>query len=115
VRVRPPEAAVSKERARRRAEREALRAAAEAAMRRRAARRARWRALLRRLSPPDRRRAWLLARRSPGQRALVAGVALGGLWMIWYLVDDWALRVAFTLLALLLLPVLVIVTFDRRM
>ena len=105
---------VSKERAHRRAERETARAAAEAARARKQRRRAGRRALLRRLMPPSRRRAWLLARRSPGQRALIAGVVIGLLWMIWYLVDDWPLRIAFTLMVLLLLPVFIVVTFDRR-
>ncbi len=105
---------MSKQRALRRAEREATRAAAEAARLRRERRRARWRAVLHRLTPPRRRRAWLLGRRNPGQRALVTGVAIGLLWMIWYLVGPLALRIAFSLLLLLLLPVIVVVTFDRR-
>jgi Flp pilus assembly protein TadB len=107
---------MSRERARRRAEREAVRAAAEAARVRRAERRSRRRALLRRVTPrvPDRRRAWLLPRRSPGQRAFVVGLGLGLIALVWYLVDAWPMRIGFTLLALLLLPVLVVLTFDRR-
>jgi Flp pilus assembly protein TadB len=100
---------VSKERAKRRAERETVRAAAEAVRARRQRR-----AVLRRLRPPDRRRAWLLARRSPGQRAAVIGVGLGLLAAIWYLTESWPTRIGLSLLALLALPVLVIVTFDRR-
>jgi hypothetical protein len=39
-------------------------------------------------------------------------VALGA---IWYLVDPAPLRIGLTLLLILMLPVLVIMTFDRRM
>jgi Flp pilus assembly protein TadB len=108
---------MSKQRAKRRAEREIERAAAEATRVRAAQRRARRRALLRRVTPrsPESRRAWLLARRSPGQRAFIAGVALGLLGIVWYLVEAWPMRIGFTLLVLLLLPVLAVVTFDRRL
>jgi Flp pilus assembly protein TadB len=105
---------VSRERARRRAEREAARAHAEAARLRVASRRARRRALLRRFVPPERRRAWLLGRRSAGQRAAAAGVALGLLALVWYLTDAWPTRIGLSLLVLLLMPVLVVVTFGRR-
>jgi Flp pilus assembly protein TadB len=105
---------VSKERARRRAEREAESARAQASRARKAERRARRRALVRRLTPPDRRRAWLLTRRSPGQRAFVTGVALGAVGLVWYFVDGWPTRIGFTLLVLLLLPVFVIMVLDRR-
>ena len=103
---------MSKERAKRRAEREALRALALARHERAERRRARWRALRRRLTPG--RRAWGLGRRSGGQRAVMAGVTIGLLWMVWYLLDSWPLRIALTLLLLLLLPVLAVVTFDRK-
>jgi hypothetical protein len=106
---------VSKERARRRAEREAARAVAEAKRMKAEQRRARRRALLRRLRPRERRRAWLLARRSGGQRAALAVGALGALALVWYLIDSWPLRIAFSLLVILLLPVFAIVIFDRRM
>jgi Flp pilus assembly protein TadB len=105
---------VSKERARLRAEREALRRRAAALAARREARRARRRALVRQLTPRRRRRAWLLGRRSPGQRALVIGLAIVGLWLIWYLVGPLSLRIAFSLMLVLVLPVLAVVTFDRR-
>lgn len=105
---------MSKERARRRAEREAARAAAAEARRRAQERRERRRALIRAILPKQRRRAWLLARRSPGQRALTAGVGIGLLWTIWYLVEPLALRIGLSLLVVLVLPVLVIVAFDRR-
>jgi Flp pilus assembly protein TadB len=105
---------VSKERARRRAEREAARAVAEAKRLRRERWRASRRAIVRAVKPRQRRRAWLLGRRSPGQRALIAGTAIALLGAVWYLVDSWPLRIAFSLLLVLVLPVLVIVTFDRR-
>jgi hypothetical protein len=107
---------VSKERARRRAEREALREAAAQARARVERRRARRRALLRRIRPtPGGRRAWLLARRSPGQRAAAIGFFLAALAAIWYLVGPMPLRIGATLLLILMLPVLVVVIFDRRM
>jgi hypothetical protein len=34
---------------------------------------------------------------------------------VWYLVEAWPMRIGFTLLVLLLLPVLAVVTFDRRL
>jgi hypothetical protein len=105
---------VSKERARRRAEREALRAAQEAARLRRERRRALRKALLARLTPKVGRRAWLLGRRHPGQRIALAVIAVGALASIWYLVDPLVLKIAFSLLFLLLLPVLAVVAFDRR-
>ena len=105
---------MSKERARRRAEREAVQAAALAARVRREQRVARRRALLRRLTPKPGRRAWLLGRRNPGQRFALAVAAIGVLWLIWYLVDPLVLRIAFSLLFLLLLPVLAVMAFDRR-
>jgi Flp pilus assembly protein TadB len=77
-------------------------------------RRVRRRALVRRLTPRQRRRAWLLGRRSPGQRAAIVGAAIGLLWIVWYFVEPWPLRIAFSILAVLVLPLLVVVTFDRR-
>jgi len=109
---------VSKERAKRRAEREAIAAAAAARRSRLVARRARVRSLRRSLAKPlaplKRRRAWLVGRRSPGQRLVVgvAAVALG--FVIWYVVPNWAVRIAFWLLTLLLLPVFAVLTFDRK-
>jgi hypothetical protein len=105
---------MSKERARLRAEREAARAVAETKRVRARLRRARRQAMLRRMTPKPRRRAWLLGRRSPGQRFAIVALAVVGLVAIWYLVDPLVLRVAFSLLFLLLLPVLATVAFDRR-
>ena len=105
---------MSKERARRRAEREAAQAAALAARARRQRRVARRRALMRRLTPKPGRRAWLLGRRHPGQRFALAVAGVGVLWLIWLLVDPLVLRIAFSLLFLLLLPVLAVMAFDRR-
>jgi hypothetical protein len=109
---------VSKERARRRAEREALAAAASARRERAAARKARLRvvrrSLARPLAPLKRRRAWGFGRRSPGQRfAIGLGAFAVGL-LIWYLVPNWPVRIAFWLLTLLLLPVVAVITFDRK-
>ena len=109
---------MSKERAKRRAEREAIAAAAAARRSRLVARRARVRSLRRSLAKPleplKRRRAWLVGRRSPGQRLVVgvAAVALG--FVIWYVVPNWPVRIAFWLLTLLLLPVFAVLTFDRK-
>jgi Flp pilus assembly protein TadB len=109
---------MSKERARRRAEREALQAAASARRSRVAARKARLRSvrrsLARPLAPLKHRRAWLVGRRSPGQRFVVGLVAFAVGLLIWYLVPNWPVRIAFWLLTLLLLPVFAVVTFDRK-
>ena len=105
---------MSKERARRREQREVLRAAAEAKRLRLERRRSRRRSFLRRLKPRDRRRAWGLGRRSPAQRAFIVGVAIALLWIVWYVVESLALRIGFSLLVLLLLPVLAVLTFDRK-
>jgi hypothetical protein len=66
------------------------------------------------MTPRRGRRAWLLGRRSAGQRSLILGVVIAGLWLIWYLVDPLALRIAFSLMLVLVLPVAVVVVFDRR-
>jgi Flp pilus assembly protein TadB len=105
---------MSRERARRRAQREATQAATRALRLRQEQRRARRRAWVKRVTPRPRRRAWLLGRRSPGQRAAMIGAGIAILWLIWYLVDPLVLRIAFSLLLLLLLPVLAVVAFDRR-
>jgi Flp pilus assembly protein TadB len=105
---------VSKERARRRAERDAARAVAEAKRQRQERRRA-WRAaLVQRLRPPSRRWAWGLGRRTPGQRSALIGFALAALLAVWYFVDSWPSRIALGLLVLLALPVVAVVTFDRK-
>ena len=39
---------------------------------------------------------------------------MGLVGIVWYLVDSWPVRIGFTLLVLLMLPVLVVMTFDRR-
>jgi len=109
---------VSKERARRRAERDALAAAAASRRARTQARRARLRSvrrsLARPLAPLKRRRAWLFGRRSPGQRTVVGVAAITIGFVIWYVVPSWPVRIAFWLLTLLLLPVLAVLTFDRK-
>jgi Flp pilus assembly protein TadB len=105
---------MSKERARRRALREAERAAAQALQVRRARRRA-WRnSLVRRLRPAPRRWARGFGRRSPAQRAILAGVAVVLLMAVWYFADSLATRLALSALVLLLLPVLAVVSFGRK-
>jgi len=116
---------MSKERAKRRAEREAARAAEQAVRLRRLQRRAvlddslrRLRelgaALVRRLRPARRRSAWGLGRRSPAQRSLIIGTGVLVLLAIWVLVDSFSTRLGLTVLVLLLLPVLAVVSFDRK-
>jgi hypothetical protein len=107
---------MSRERARRRALRQAEAERARAARARAVARRQRRRALLRRLTPrlPDRRTGRLLPRRSRGERAGVAVVALTAPSAIWLLVDDLALRLGLIILALLALPALVVIALGRR-
>jgi Flp pilus assembly protein TadB len=109
---------VSKERARRRAEREAVAAAAAVKRARVQARRAQMRSLRRSLARPlaplKRRRAWLFGRRSPGQRLVIGVGAFAVGIVIWYVVPSWPVRIAFWLLVLLLLPVLAVLTFDRK-
>jgi Flp pilus assembly protein TadB len=107
---------VSKERARRRAVRLAE-AERERAIRARKATRRQWRrALVHRLTPrlPDRRTGRLFARRSRGERAGVAALSLALLGVIWFLVDDLALRLALILLLLLVLPAVVVIALGRR-
>ena len=87
---------------------------AEAKRARLDARRARRRALLKRITPRRRRIAWGLGRRSPGQRAAITGVAIALLLAVWYFVESWSGRIALWLLILLALPVLAVITFDRK-
>jgi hypothetical protein len=61
-----------------------------------------------------RSRGRLFARRSRGERALIGVVGVLALIVIWTAVSSWALKVALSLLLVLVLPVLVIVAFDRR-
>jgi Flp pilus assembly protein TadB len=105
---------MSKERAKRRAEREAARAAEQAVRLRRARRRERRQALLRRLTPKRRRSAWGLGRRSPAQRSLIVGIGVLLLLAVWFLVESLATRLGLTVLVLLLLPVVAVVSFDRK-
>ncbi|GIF68040.1 hypothetical protein Ais01nite_60750 [Asanoa ishikariensis] len=105
---------MAKERALRRAAREAEAAKQRARRARIVARRQRRRALLTRLMPRRRRTGRLLVRRSRGQRAGIAVVTLVLLALVWFLVDDIALRLVLTLLGLLCLPALVVVALGRR-
>ncbi len=56
----------------------------------------------------------LFARRSRGERAFIGALALVIFVVIWATVPSLALRLALSLLFVLVLPVLVIVAFDRR-
>ncbi len=105
---------MSKERARRRAEREAARAAAEAKRQRAYHRRQRRADLMRRLRPRLGRGAWGLGRRSAGQRSALIGAAVAGLLAVWYFVESLPGRIALSLLILLALPVVAVITFDRK-
>ncbi len=105
---------MAKERALRRAAREAEATKLRARRARALARRQRRRALVVRLTPQRRRTGRLLVRRSRGQRAGIAVVTLVLLALVWFLVDDIALRMVLTVLGLLCLPALVIVALGRR-
>jgi len=105
---------LAKERALRRAAREAEAERLRAARARAEARRRRRRQLVRRLTPQRRRTGRLFARRSRGERAGIGVVTLLLLGVVWWLVDDLALRLVLTVLGLLCLPALVIVALGRR-
>jgi Flp pilus assembly protein TadB len=107
---------VSRERAQRRAERLAVAEADRARRERARARAARRRAVLRRLRPrrPSGRTGLLYARRSRGQRAAIVTGMLGVLVLVWLLVGSLTLRVAISVLVVLVAPALVVLTFDRR-
>ena len=107
---------MAKERAQRRAVRLAEAEAERARRARVQARAARRRALTRRLRPrlPQRRTGRMFARRSRGQRAAIVTGGLGVLVLVWLLVGSLTLRVAITVLVVLVAPALVVLTFDRR-
>ncbi len=105
---------MSKERARRRAQRVAERAVAQAVRLRREARRAKRDEFVRRLRPKPRRSAWGLGRRSPAQRAAIIGVAIAALLAVWYFVDSLSVRIGLSILVLLALPVVAVISFDRK-
>jgi predicted small integral membrane protein len=100
--------------------------AARTARQRARERRERRRALLRRLRPvlPDRlpfsgrprrrRTGRLFARRTRGQRAAVAIVALAALVLVWLGIDSLSTRIALTALIGIATPALTVLAFDRR-
>jgi Flp pilus assembly protein TadB len=112
---------MSKQRAARRAAREAEEAKLRAKRARQVARRARGRALRTAVDPrrayrrvvPD-RRTGRLGRRSSGERFVITTMTVIALAAVWFLIDSLALRIAFTLLAVVAVPVAVVVAFDRR-
>jgi Flp pilus assembly protein TadB len=105
---------VAKERALRRAARLAEAEAARARHVRSQARAARRRALARKLRPRVGRTGRIYARRSRGQRAAIVTGLVGVLVLVWLLVGSLTLRVAITVLVVLVAPALVVLTFDRR-
>lgn len=111
---------MSKERARRRAERELEREAAAAERAKRAARQARRRALRARVTGlvPKRvrtgRPGGLLARRRREQNAIVAVVFLVVQVIAWTQLSSWTERLAVLILSAFLVPVFVVLAFDRR-
>jgi hypothetical protein len=56
----------------------------------------------------------MFARRPPGQRAAIVTGCVGVLVLVWLLVGSLTLRVAITVLVVLVAPALVVLTFDRR-
>lgn len=105
---------MSKERARRRAEREALAEQARAKRERAEARRRRWRSILARFTRPSRRTAKLIPGRSMGERVFIAAIAVGLALVIWSQVEELNTRIGLTVLLVLMLPVLAVLSFDRR-
>ncbi|GAA1743502.1 hypothetical protein [Luedemannella helvata] len=113
---------MSKERAQRRAVREAEEALRKAKRARQVARRARWRPMRRALAPrtlyrrivPDRRTGRLLPRRNSGERLVITTMTVVALAAVWLLLDSWPVRIGLTVLAIVAVPVLVVVAFDRR-
>ena len=63
---------------------------------------------------PDRRTGRLLPRRTATQRAGVVMAAILALMLIWYLVDDLALRLVIALILVLALPALIVIALGRR-
>ena len=105
---------MSKERAVRRAARLAEAETARARRDRLQARAAQRRALARRLRPRVGRTGRMFARRSRGQRAAIVTGSLGVLVLVWLLVGSLTLRVAITVLVVLVAPAIVVLAFDRR-
>jgi len=66
------------------------------------------------LPPRLRRQEGLLARRRRMQNAAVAGLFALVVVLLWLLADGWWARAGGTVLAVLALPVLVTLVFDRR-
>jgi hypothetical protein len=107
---------VSKERKLRRAEREAEQQRLLAKQARKEARRLARREFWRKISWYElrRRRVGKLARHSQGERAVLLTLVVFALVLIWLLVPQLALRIALTLLLVLLTPVFAVLAFDRR-
>jgi Flp pilus assembly protein TadB len=112
--------AVSRERAQRRAERERAQAEALARQERRDTRTQQRRQRAQRLRTAlPRRTRWrtqqgILARRRRLQNLAIAAFALLTQVLVWLFTSDWWLRGAAAVLAVLTVPVLATVVFDRR-
>jgi hypothetical protein len=105
---------LAKERALRRAAREAEAARAREQAARREARRRQRRALRRRFTPPTRRTGKAFVRRSSGERAGIVIVTLLALGLVWFVLDDLALRLVLTVLIAIGLPAIVVAVLGRR-
>jgi Flp pilus assembly protein TadB len=111
---------VSKERARRRQQRErdeaARRAAAERARERAARRQGTRDAVVARVPQRTRwhRQQGLLARRRRTQNGIIACLVLASQLVVWLLTPDFSARAIAAVLAVVITPVLVTLTLDRR-
>ena len=105
---------MSRERARRREARLADTRRRIEAERKRLGRRSRWRALKARLRPNRGRVGRLPGKYSRAQTKIAAGALLALVVLTFYATNSWPVRVAAVALALLCLPVLLTISFDRR-
>jgi hypothetical protein len=105
---------MSKERAKRRAAREAEERRLREKRERAGARRRRWRAFTAKFRLPARRTAMLIPGRSLGERVFIGAIAAALMLLIWTRVQELSTRIGLTILLILLLPVLAVLSFDRR-
>ena len=104
---------MSKERARRREERLAVAEARRLAEERAAERRARRLRLRHRLTIRRGRVGKVGRRRSRAQLATIVLVVAVAEAVVWYLIPDWPIRIAAAVLAVVAVPALVTLSFDR--
>lgn len=107
---------MSKERAIRRAVRQAEEQRRREARERKAAGRRRRREFVARLLPRRVRRhtGTLAPGRSTGQRIAIGAVAAGALVLVWTQLESFGTKIGLTALIAVVLPALVVITFDRR-